>query len=149
MKFVATSVPAEIVVVLEDKDARVWTGVTAVEVCRGKPADSAADDHEIVGFPRALRLGGSTPERAIAKLMRNFKRAGMISAQTGKVRRLVARVARRNSLLEKRILRRTIRTLVLGEQARPRHERCTKGDGDTVQKITAGDLAVHPQFVVA
>src|ERR1700733_9854521 len=143
MKFIATSVAAEVVVVLEDQNPRVRTGMAAVEVSCGEAADPAADDHEIVGFASALRLGGRVPKRTVAELMRDFKRAGMTPAKSGESGRLVARVARSNSLLEKWILRRAIGTLILSEQTRARDKRCADGDRNAVQKIPACDLAEH------
>ncbi len=74
-ELVALRVPAEIVVVVEDQDARVLVDARAIEVRGRETADPAADDDEVVGFARLDRLAcpersrraGTSPEARIAQ----------------------------------------------------------------------------------
>ena len=53
VELVALGVAAEVVVVVQDEDPRVWLG-RPIEVGRRKPADPGADDDEIVGLAGVL-----------------------------------------------------------------------------------------------
>ncbi len=50
MKFVALGVSPEIVMIVEDQDARFFTHSFTEEIRRGEPADSAADHDQVIGL---------------------------------------------------------------------------------------------------
>src|SRR5207253_2543063 len=77
-ELVALGVAAEIVVVVEDEDARVVPGRAAVEPGRGEPADAAADNDEIVALLDRQVFDRIAPAVA-AHRMRHFERAGVLS----------------------------------------------------------------------
>ena len=87
LDLVALGMAAEIVVILDDQDARVRLRL-AVEVRSGQPADPAADDDQVIGIVDAL--GMLDPQRAVAKRMRIFEGSGMAAAHTGADRRIIA-----------------------------------------------------------
>jgi hypothetical protein len=79
-EFVALGVAAKIVVVVEDEDAGLRPMRAAIEPGRGKPADTAADHHQIV--PLLGRPVRDRKCRAVANEgMRGLERAGVLSAQ--------------------------------------------------------------------
>ena len=88
-ELVALGVPAEIVVIVEDQDARLRSPCTAIKPGGGKPADPATDHDEIV-----LLLGrhiAHLKARAVAhEGMRRLERTGMLSAQPAQQRRVAA-----------------------------------------------------------
>ena len=88
-KFVALGVSAEIVVVLEDQDARRRAVGFAVEPRRGQSADAAADHDQIVIL--LDRQAGDIEGFALAAdLMGDLEGSGMAAAQAGERRRIVA-----------------------------------------------------------
>src|SRR5215813_753503 len=85
-ELVALGVAAEIVVVVEDENAGARTEGAPVEPGGRKPADAGADDHEIVAL-----LDRQPAEReglAVAQLMSDLERAGMVSTHAGERRRV-------------------------------------------------------------
>ena len=66
-ELVALGVSAKVVVIVEDQDAGFAAGGLAIEVRRGKTADAAADDDQIVGFAGVFGLARGIPERAVAQ----------------------------------------------------------------------------------
>jgi hypothetical protein len=73
---------AEIVVILENQDARVFAGGFAIEVGGAEAADTA-DYHEVVRFTGVHGRAGLLPERAIAHLIGDFERAVMAATHAG------------------------------------------------------------------
>jgi hypothetical protein len=51
-ELVALRVTAEIIVIVENQDARVGVDVAAIEICGCQPADACANDNEVVVFAR-------------------------------------------------------------------------------------------------
>ena len=80
IKFVALGVAAEVVVIVENQNARVWIRL-AKEMCGGKTANASSDNDEIVET-RIGFLHGTPILSAIARqLMCNLKGADMIAPQ--------------------------------------------------------------------
>ena len=90
LKLIALRVSAEVIVVLEDEDARRLAG-SLMEEARGREAaDAAAHHDQVVGFARAFRLPGAVPEGTVAQPMRHFKRTGVAAAQSMRGGRVIA-----------------------------------------------------------
>jgi hypothetical protein len=84
-------VPAEIVVIVEDEDARILAARAAVEPRGGEPADPAADHDEIVLFLRRQAL--DRKRRAVAgEGVRRLERSGVLAAQPVQQRRIARRL---------------------------------------------------------
>ncbi len=79
-KLVAPGVPAEVVVVVEDEDARARE-LLAVKVRRGQPADAAAYDDQVVVLAGCLRRRRLGPKRAVPQAMRDRIRRVVLAAQ--------------------------------------------------------------------
>ena len=78
---------AEIIVIVENKDAGARTERAAIEQCCGEPADAAADHHQIVTvFDR--RIVDAEAHAFARESMRHFERAGMLAAHAGQRRRI-------------------------------------------------------------
>jgi len=109
-------VPAEIVVVVENEDARGWPGGLAEEPGCGQPTDAGADDDEIVAL---AAIGDPTrvgPERPLSQRVGRFERAVVATAETGEggwIRGLVGQKPERLA----------------------RRERTADGERDAVQEI--------------
>src|SRR5690242_8391053 len=81
---------AEIIVIIENENARAVTERAAIEPRRGEPADAAADHDQIVSLFDRRILDAETPA-LVRKSMRHFERAGMLTAQPGQCRRIGGR----------------------------------------------------------
>ena len=103
-EFIAFGVSAEIVVIVEDQDARIAAGALQEVIRRAQAADAAAGDHQIVGLV-GVRHRGQIHVAAVAKLMRHFKRSGMVAPHSGQRRRIVIRRLLRREFLRGRPLR--------------------------------------------
>ncbi len=68
-EFVAAGVSTEVVVIIEDENARLRAGGFAIEVSGGESADASADDDQIVGLAGVLGLPCRIPESAVAQSM--------------------------------------------------------------------------------
>ena len=90
-KFVALGVSAEVVVIIENEDARFVAGRLAVEMRGRQSADAAADDDQVVGFAGIFGLARRIPESSIAKAVRGFERSGMAAAHAGQSGWIVVR----------------------------------------------------------
>jgi hypothetical protein len=75
-ELVSLRVAAEVVVVVEDQDPGALAVELPEEVGRGKPADTATDDDEVVGAV-AVALFRGIPPRPVAKLVGDLERTGM------------------------------------------------------------------------
>ncbi len=89
MEFVALGVTAEIVVVVENEDARGLV-LGAVEMRRRQPADAAADDDQIVSLAGRGDRARLRPEIAVAQRVRRFESPRMAAAQAGERRRIIS-----------------------------------------------------------
>ena len=93
-ELVALGVAAEVVVVVEDQDARV--GPRLAEDMRGRQAaDAAAHHHEIVLLARVFRCRRVLPEGGVAHRVERLERSDVRSAQAGQRRRIAAGLALR------------------------------------------------------
>ena len=114
-ELVALGVAAEIVVVVEDEDARRWSGGATVEEGGSQPADAGADDDEIVSLLDRQPLDGEA--LAFERLrVRDLERARVLAAQSDERRRIA---------------------LGLGCNLRRRREACGDGQGYSVEKVAA------------
>ncbi len=126
---------AEVVVVVEDEDARFSAASLAVEVGRGEAADASPNDDEVISFAGVLGLANGVPERAIAQGVSRVEGTGMAAAHSGERRRIVG-----GGLL---------RAGIIGGEKMPRHHGCTRGHCHAVDEIAARDSAMHSQFPVS
>ena len=74
---------AEIVVVVQDEDARRWAGGLAEVPGRRQAADAGANDDQIVTLARVGRRARRGPERAVAQRVRDLEGAGVAAPETG------------------------------------------------------------------
>lgn len=138
LELIAFGMPAEIVVIVEDKYLRSWSGKFAEEVSGGKTTDTPAHYYEIVRFLVVDRIW---PCLAIAHRMHHFPGAVMASAHPGFRRGIVGGIFFRS---------------VWCSISRHRFQPCrTAGrkrgadrDRASVQEIAACDLAIHSQCTV-
>ena len=102
------------------------------EVRRGESADSAADDHQVVGLVDRFRV---VPGLSVAHLVRDLERPRVASAHAGARGRVVVVLA----------------SLKGSERAHGRSgkNRRSESDRDAVQKVPAADRPVHPEVAVA
>src|SRR5262249_8800902 len=110
-ELVALGVAAEIVMVVEDQNARVLARHATVEPRRGKAAAAAADHDEVVALLDRQAIDRIAPSLA-GDRMRHFERAVVLATQSAE-RRRIARGIRR--------------------QLRGRREPRRNGQGDTVE----------------
>src|ERR1700730_5676467 len=87
VEFVAFGVTAEIVVIIENEDAAAGLGLRAVKVRGGETADACTDDDQVVFLAGITRR---RPGLAVAQRMSVLEGAGVIAAQAGEQRRVVA-----------------------------------------------------------
>src|SRR5262249_34106737 len=105
----------EIVVVIENEDARGWSGDATVEEGGSQPADAAADHDEIVGLLDRPPLEAEV--LAFERLrVRELEGARMLAAQSGERRRVA---------------------LGLGRDLRRRREARGDGQGYSVEEVAA------------
>ncbi|MNN37053.1 hypothetical protein D3C81_1509800 [compost metagenome] len=118
LELVALGVAAEVVVVLDDQDARLRM-LLAVEPGGRQPADAAADHHQVVLFLH-LQAGGVECLLLPAHLVRHLEGARVAAAQAGEGGRVVTPA---------------------GSGTENLHRRKAGGDGesDAVEEVAAGD----------
>src|SRR5260370_41153189 len=78
-KFIALGMSAEIVVIVENENARVFPCALAEEVSRCQSTNASADDYEVVALTSIYRLSKRIRAFAIPQAMRKCKCAVMIS----------------------------------------------------------------------
>ncbi len=138
MEFVALGVTAEIIVIVEQKDAAAAAALRAVEMRGGKPADAGADDDEIVALAGVLERWRRL---AVAQRVGSLEGARMTAAHAGEERRVIAG----------RILSRRRGTRQVGV-ARQQSIGAGQGggaDGDTIQEIASSNGLVEAQSTVS
>ena len=107
---------AEVVVIIEDQNARRRSGGLAEEPRRGEPADARADDDQIVALAAIDDRARAGPERPFAQRVGRLERAVVATAKTGEGGRIWGVVGQ--------------------EPERPaRRERSAEGERDTVEEI--------------
>jgi hypothetical protein len=89
VKLVALRVTAEVIVIVENQNARAVRAL-AKKVRGREPADSAAHDNEIVRLARVCDRGRWLGQQSIAQRVRSFERSGMTAAHAETSRRIVA-----------------------------------------------------------
>src|SRR5206468_3668180 len=80
-ELVTARVTTEVVVVVEDENARGGAGRLAEVPGRGQPADAGAHDDQIVALAGVGGRTGPGPERPVAQRVGDFERAGVAAAQ--------------------------------------------------------------------
>ena len=106
LKFVALGVPAEVVMIIEDQDARARARLLAIEVGCRQTTDTAPHHYKIVGFASAFRIGSSAPESFVPQLVRDLEGTGVVPSHGRQRGRVVTRILGRDALRQQRILRR-------------------------------------------
>jgi len=129
-KFVAFGMPTEVVVIVQDQDARGGAGARAIEVGRRQTTDAASHDDQIIGLPRIDGLARAFPKSTVAQRVRYLKRSGMTAAHTGERRRVVAG----------RILRELSRRFGGSHEPGPED---AQAHGDPIQKVAPGNGPIH------
>src|SRR5262249_26874477 len=86
LELVALRVPAKVVVIVEDENARRGLAL-AIEIGGRETADAAANDHEVVGLGRTRRL---EREITVAELVRQLERPRMAAPEAGQPWRVEA-----------------------------------------------------------
>ncbi|MCZ7641810.1 MAG: hypothetical protein M5U33_02365 [Pseudorhodoplanes sp.] len=86
-EFIALGVAAEIVMIVEDEDARLRMAL-AVEIGRRKPADAAADHDKVVALLHRKRI--ESGKIAVAQRMGGLERAVVMAAQASQRGRIAA-----------------------------------------------------------
>ena len=89
VELVALGMAAEIVVIVEDEDARGRAGA-AIEPGRCQPADAAADHDQVVALLDRQPVEGETPACARQRV-RDLERAVVLAAQSGERGRIAHR----------------------------------------------------------
>ena len=79
-ELVTFGMPAKVVMVIEDQDARIGIGL-AIEVGSGEAADASPDDDQVEVFSRGNWLGSFLPEFLITNTVRDLKRSHVAAAQ--------------------------------------------------------------------
>src|SRR5262249_51822430 len=74
-KLVALRVPAKVIVVVDDKHARVATGKLSESVCRRQAADASSDNNQIICFTQVDSVG--VPDLSIAQRVTHFEGTGV------------------------------------------------------------------------
>src|SRR5271157_2377251 len=131
-ELVALGVSSEVVVIVEDEDARLVAGLPAIEVGSGQSADAASHDDEVVGFGGVGELRGRVPEGVIAQSVRVLVGRVVAAAESGESGGIVAgtRWVFRRKVVER------------GEQ------RASDAETDAIQEVAPRDVASHAQFAV-
>ena len=127
---------AEVVVVVEDEDARGWAGGLAEVPGRGQPADTGAHDHEIVAHSAIGGRARGLPERPVTQRVGDLERAVGTAPQ-----------ARERGGVRRRSERRLGDTQ--SERFARREQRSTDGKRDAVQEVAPCDGAVQPELFAA
>jgi hypothetical protein len=109
-------VAAEVVVFIEDQNARRRSGGPAEEPRRGEPADARADDDQIVALAAIDDRARAGPERPFPQRVGRLERAVGATAKTGEGRRIGGIVGQEPQRLARR-------------------ERSADGERDAVEEI--------------
>jgi hypothetical protein len=138
LEFVALGVPAEVVVIVEDEDPRVLSGLLSVKVCGGQTADAAANNDEIIILPGVNGVSEGTCAFAVAQAMSKGERTVMIPADAHLRRRIVVRGFFRSKFIEGAGGQQSIRCDIAADKRSP------DTHGNAVQEIAPGNFPVHP-----
>ncbi len=136
VKFVALGMTAEIIVIVENEDARLGPCLE-VEISRGKAAYAAAHHHQIEFLTAVVKRGGAVPEISVAQFMRRFEGTGMAAPHTQP----------RGWIITRRALRQRLGACRRGQfRGKPARQ---GGDGRALQEIAPGDGAALAELFVA
>ena len=140
-KFITFRMSAEIVVIVEDKNAGRRPSLFAIEVCGCQTTDTAPHNYKVIRLARLDWLARFLPEISISHAMSSFKCSGMTAPHPRPRGRVIARSILSGS--NRGILR----------QHEPRHpsacNRATHADGHTIQKVSTGYAAMHAQLPIS
>ena len=91
MKFVALGMAAEVVVIIENQNPRVFPCALAEEIGGCQPADPAADDYEVVALAGICRIAEGIRALAVAQAMGKGECSVMIAAHSHARGRVIIR----------------------------------------------------------
>src|SRR5713226_62042 len=137
LKLIALGVPAEVVMIIQNQNARLWTRALAVKVRRRQPADSGSHHHQIVGLTGINGLARLFPKSPVAQSVGRLERTCMTAAQPGQRRRIVIR----------RLLR--IGLHFEGRKQMGRNDCRAHGERNSIKEITPRDPACHAQLSIS
>ena len=127
-ELVAPRVAAEVVVIVEDEDARGWTGGLAKVPGGGQPADAGADDDQVVALAGVDRFTRHRPERPALQRVGDLERAVVAAAKTGQRRWVRGRAALH--IVEAQ-----------SQRCERRQQRAAQGERDAIQEVAPRELA--------
>src|SRR5262249_504010 len=133
-------VTAEVVVIIEEQDARTVARLLAEEVRGGEPTDAAAHHDQIVCLTRISDDAGLLPKRAVPQRMCQLPRAVVAAAHAGESRWIV----RRAILREQRC---SLQRPAAGSEPRT-GQPATEANHDPVQHIATADGPIQPEMPV-
>src|SRR6266852_2408293 len=132
-EFVALGMAAKIIVIVENQNARFVSSLLAIKIRRGKTADTASHDDQIVSF---FVFCGVIPLLPIAQRVPRLPGPVMAAAHAGFRRRVIAGL-----LLWRE--RRISRIQHLAENRTGRNQRGANRNTNSIQKISPRDAAAH------
>src|SRR5690348_3844567 len=127
--------PAEVIMILQDQNARPSAGTLTKKVCCRQSADASPHYNQIVGFAGLLWLRRLLPESAVAQAVRSLKRARLAAPHARERGRIVT-----GPLL--RLCRLSFAKCVPGKQTRAYRHR------HAIEEVAPRDGPVHAQVAV-
>src|SRR5271170_7132852 len=115
---------AEVVMIVEDENARLLSRRLAVEMSRRQTTDAAADHDQVVTLARVFGLAGRVPECTVTQIVGRVEGSGMAATKSGERRWIVVR----------RLLASRLRLTAHSEQV-PGHDGCARRHRNPIQKI--------------
>ena len=136
LKLVAFGVATEIVVIVENEDARFWS-LFSVEMCGREAADATPHNDKVIYI--GVGLFGGPPVAPVPKpeLVTDFEGSDVIPAQPGTRRRI-----------DTALHAGTLKCECLLGECRPWNQTACRKRPDPVQEIPARNAAVHSQVTV-
>src|SRR6516162_304307 len=125
--------PAEVVVVVKNQNARVRSSILREEIACGQAADSSTDDYKVVDLVRVSHAG-KIHTASVPQLVSSFKGTCVVSAKSRQGWRIV--------------VGRLLGSELLGGGNLGKQERSGDGRADPVDKVTPLDLAMHAEGTV-
>ena len=131
-ELVALGVAPEVVVVVENEDARAGAGRSQEEPGGGESAQPPADHHQVIAL---AGVGGVGPGDPVPELVGHLEGARMAPAHPRACGRIV-------------LLRSAEGRAVEGRQPSRRDEGARDGNPDAVDEVAAGDVPVHAEIAI-
>src|SRR6266481_1557610 len=88
LKLVASRMPAEVVVIVENQNSGLGSRLLAIEIGRRQTADAAANHYQVVFFVGVSRIPCTLPKGAIAQRVGHIKSPWLASPHAIKPRRI-------------------------------------------------------------